>query len=505
MIYNNEGSIYALQTKLEEEPELPELFYENCGVYTQIITKSLGLNRSSDYRDSLYNIFWTNDIEENIEKVYKTNPRNCNITELQDKTEEEYQQNLYRYRCYNYKRVYYIPFSNHDDCMNIIIQNVSFNINTPLFDAENPYIYYPELIMFGKKYNFFNTYFSRHLLEYLKQPIIRWFTNIKTASDESIHYSIISGKDIGQIYFKKDEEITYSSNDDLADIKIQLNIKEEYYFWALENIKNNCDILCSLGVDQFKYMTNFGEKKLFKYEELYPNFKDKYETFIDNYFEEYNFKDNVYKRELLNPPNIVFYLKMSIINYTQPGALSLLLNKLIQMFPDESPISYGVPRFNIRASKNVCFSVGGDNEYKFDKQLVNDKIIPLEYQTIINIANDFDLTRNQYEKLNEYSINISGHSVLKHEQGRYIPNNILSYRNLLTRQYKSFEELFHDNLLFNNELVRFITLKEFLLDNITLFPMSIINKYYPTISNGGKLSRKNGIKNKKKYSHKLQK
>ena len=175
------------------------------------------------------------------------------------------------------------------------------------------------------------------------------------------------------------------------------------------------------------------------------------------------------------------------------------------MFPDESPISNGVPRFNIRASKNVCFSVGGDNEYKFDKQLVNDKIIPLEYQTIINIANDFDLTRNQYEKLNEYSINITGHSVLKYEQERYIPNNILSYRNLLTTQYKSFEELFHDNLLFNNGLVRFITLKEFLLDNITLFPMSIIHRYYPTISNAGKRSRKNGIKNKKKYSHKLQK
>jgi hypothetical protein len=253
-------------------------------------------------------------------------------------------------------------------------------------------------------------------------------------------------------------------------------------------------------------MTNFGEKKLFKYEELYPNFKDKFEKeFIDSNFEEYNFKDNVYKRELLNPPNIVFYLKISIINYTQPGALSLLLNKLIQMFPDESPISYGVPRFNIRANKNVCFSVGGNNESKFDKELVNDKIIPLEYQTIINIANDFDLTRNQYEKLNEYSINISGHSVLKHEQGRYIPNNILSYRNLLTTQYKSFEELFNDGLLFNYGLVRFITLKEFLLDNIRLFPMSIINKYYPTISNGGKLSRKNVIKNKKKYSHKLQK
>jgi hypothetical protein len=381
-------------------------------------------------------------------------------------------------------------------------------MNTPFFDIENPYIYYPDLLLFGKKYNFFNTFFSRHLLEYLKQLIITWFDNIHSLSFKSDQYFFISGNDIGQIYIKRHNVLPISSFQgflisDISDIKIQLNIKEEYYFWAIEKIKNNCDILCSLGVDQFKYMTNFGEIKIFKYEELYPNYKDKHGiNFIDNNFEEYYFKDNIYKRELLNPPNIVFYLKESIIKYTNPGALSLLLNKLVEMFPDHLPISNGVPRFNIRVNKNVCFSIGGNNESKFDKELVNDKSIPLEYQTIINMSNDMELTTDQFDKLNEYSVNISGHHVLKYDQGRYIPNNILSYLNLLTIQYKSFEELFQDSLLFNYGLVKFISLKEFLINNISIFPMSIINKYCPNLQkNGGKKykkSIKNINKNKKK-------
>jgi hypothetical protein len=507
MTYNT-GSIYALQQKLEIEPELPELFYENSGVRTQIITKSLGLNRSSEYKDTLYNIFWTNDNADNIEKIYKTNSNICNMIQLHDKTEEEYQQHLYRYRCYKYKRIYYIPFSSYYDCMNIIQQNVFFKIITPDFDIEKPYIYYPDLLLFGKKYNFFNTYFSRYLLEYLKAPIIEWFDNIPIDIDKIIKYYIIFGKDIGQIYIKRDYELIGLSNydlSDISDIKIQLNIKDEYYFWVLEIIKNNYNILCDLGIDSFKFTTNFGEKKIFKYEELYPNYLDKSEVhFIDEYFDEYNFKDNVYKRELLNAPNIIFYLRKSIINYSEPGSLGKLLDRLIQMFPDHLDISNGVSRFNIKTSKNVCFSIGGDNEYKFDRDLVKDKIIPIEYQTIINIANDFDLTSNQYDKLNEYSINISGHQILKYESGKYLANNILSYRNLLTTQYSSFEELFNDSLLFNNHPIRFITLKQFLLQNIEIFPMSIINRYYPDISYGGKIRIFKKYKNsiKKKYTNK---
>ena len=147
-------------------------------------------------------------------------------------------------------------------------------------------------------------------------------------------------------------------------------------------------------------------------QEFYPNYKDNDEIkFIDEYFEEYIFKDKIYKRELLNGPNIVLYLKDSIVD--TPGSLGLLLNKLIKMFPDDLDISNGVPRFNIRASKNVYFSLGGDNQFKFSKKLIENKKIPLEYKNIIKLADKEKLTEQQFNKLNEYSLYISGHSVLE--------------------------------------------------------------------------------------------
>jgi hypothetical protein len=506
MKYTNPGSIYAIQQKLEEEPELPELYYKDNDALNVITRKSLGLKRSSGYSENLNNIFWTNDIEENIDKVYKTNTNKCNLTEMYDKTQEEYDQNLYRYHCYKYKRVYYIPIATYNDCENIIQQNVSFIVNTPLFNESIPYIYYPELFMFGKKFNFFNTYFSRHLLEYLKKNIINWFNSIEVTDLDPKDYLLITGVDIGQIYVKINKiRLGLPVTDDNSDIKIQLNIKNEYYFWAIENIKKNYMILYELGLDSFKFATNLGEEKIFSNQELYPNYQDESETkFIDLYFEEYNFKDKIYKRELLNPPNIVIYLKTKIRH--EQGGLSLILNKLTQMFPDDLLISDGVSRFNIRFSKNVFFSLGGDNQYKFDKDLVNHKIIPLEYQTIINIANDIELTSAQYNKLNEYSTYISGHEVLKYHNGKYKPNNIISYLNLLPVDYNSFQELFEDNLLFDEGLIRFTPLPEFLLNNDNIFPLSIINRYYPAIRNAGKIesskkhkkSKKNNKKNTKK-------
>ena len=62
MRYINPGSIYAVQQKLEEEPELHELYYKNNDSLNLITRKSLGLKRSFEYNLSLYNIFWTNYI-----------------------------------------------------------------------------------------------------------------------------------------------------------------------------------------------------------------------------------------------------------------------------------------------------------------------------------------------------------------------------------------------------------------------------------------------------------
>jgi len=502
MTYINPGSIYAIQQKLEEEPELPELNYKDNDISYEITRKSLGLKRSFEYKETLYNIFWTNDIEENIDKVFKTNTNKCNLTELHDKSEDEYEQNLYKYYCYKYKRIYYIPITTYNQCQNILEQNVNFIVDTPLFNQSMPYSYYPELFMFGRKFNFFNSYFSRYLLEHLKKNIFKWFDNINVAGLHETEYSLISGADIGQIYVKRNKELMgFSDSDDNSDIKIQLNIKNEYYFWAIENIKKNYKELYELGLDSFKFATNIGEEKIFNNQEFYPDFKDDQQIkFIDEFFEEYNFKDKIYKRELLNPPNIVIYLKTEV---RMEQRLSIILNKLIQMFPDHLFVSNGVPRFNIRAGKNVFFSLGGDNQYKFNKNLVTDKIVPMEYQTIINMSRDYNLTREQFNKLNEYSENLTGHHVLKYEQGRYLENNILSYLNLLPSKYNSFEELFDDSLLFQYRLIPFTTLIQFLLDNDKLFSMSFINRYYPSIRNAGnifffkKKYKKSKINNKK--------
>ena len=507
MTYINPGSIYAIQQKLEEEPELPELYYKDNDISNEITRKSLGLKRSFEVKENLYNIFWTNDVEENINKVFKTNTNKCNLTELHDKSEDEYQQNLYRYYCYKHKRVYYIPITTYSHCQSILEQNVNFIVDTPLFNESMPYTYYPELFMFGRKFNFFNSYFSRHLLEHLKKNIFKWFDNIKVAGLHETEYSLISGTDIGQIYVKRNKELMgFSDIDDNSDVKIQLNIKNEYYFWAIENIKKNYKELYELGLDSFKFASNIGEEKIFSNQEFYPDYKDDEQIkFIDEYFEEYNFKDKIYKRELLNPPNIVIYLKTEV---RIEERVSIILNKLIQMFPDHLLLSYGVPRFNIRAGKNVFFSLGGDNQYKFNKNLVKDKITPMEYQTIINMSKDYNLTREQFNKLNEYSENLTGHHILKYDQGRYLENNILSYLNLLPSKYNSFEELFEDSLLFKYRLIPFTTLIEFLLANDKLFSMSFINRYYPTIRNAGKniyRKNKNSKKNNKKNNKKSKK
>ena len=188
------------------------------------------------------------------------------------------------------------------------------------------------------------------------------------------------------------------------------------------------------------------------------------------YFHEYYFNDEYYKRELLNGPNIVLYLKDSIVD--TPGSLGLLLNKLTQMFPDDLDISNGVPRFNIRASKNVYFSLGGGNQFKFSKKLIENKKIPLEYKNIIKLADKEKLTEQQFNKLNEYSLYISGHSVLELDYSyEYKKNKILSYLLLLPNKYNSFEQLFNDQLLFKDNPRKFITFEDFLSKNRDIFPV----------------------------------
>ena len=172
------------------------------------------------------------------------------------------------------------------------------------------------------------------------------------------------------------------------------------------------------------------------------------------------------------------------------------------MFPDNLDISNGIPRFNIRINNNIFFSLDGDNEFKFDRELLIDKKIPYEYQTIINICNSHLLTEEQCNKLNEYSEYLSGHSLLKFHDGNCIQNNILSYLILLPSNYNSFHELFIDDNLFDYDVleflgnhIKFMTIDEFLIKNYTLFGDEIL-KGIVNFKNAGMNYR---IKSKKRH------
>lgn len=473
----NEGSIDVLQDTLEIEPELFPLSYiDDDGKEIKVITtfKSLRQNDNPLFPSEQPNkfsmsndIYWTDD--KNLEKVFKVYPYSCN-KKFSDNENSEYNLYLYRYNCFKNKRIYFISFDNQDKLFNFLDKNMNCNLITPLFSKYTPYKYSYFIKLCNKDFNFFTTYFSYVMLEYIRSTIYKWFDNIKMYIPfkqrlSKIYYDIsYLSPDIGQIYF-----LRFGDNSVPSDIKIQLNIKDEYFFWTIEYIKHNFEKLYKLGLQSFKFSINLGENKIFKYTEFFPDTTDNETNITDKYFNEYYFNDEYYKRELLNGPNIVLYLKDSILD--TPGSFGLLLDKLTKMFPDDLDISNGVPRFNIRASKNVYFSLGGGNQFKFSKKLIENKKIPLEYQNIINFADKMNLTEQQFNKLNEYSLYISGHSVLKLDYDRYIKNNILSYLLLLPNSYNSFEQLFNDQLLFKDYLRKFITFEDFLSKNRDIFPV----------------------------------
>jgi hypothetical protein len=405
---------------------------------------------------------------------------------------------MYLIRCALNKRIYYIEIDRNNPIKKILSENMICDISTPDFDKKLPYQFTYNIHFYGKLFNYFNTYFSIFIYIHIRDYIIKWFNSIPI--DPQLKTFINYGDDVSQIYYIKKSLHTINS----SVIKIQLNIKEEYFFWAIESIKRNFKILCDLGVDRYKFMSSLVMLKIFKNEEYYPNYFDsKTKIPIDEYFNNYTFLETIYKRELLIAPNIVLYMDKSV---EKDGKLGMILNELCNMFPDELNISNGVPRFNIRINNNIFFSLDGDNEYKFDRELLLDKIIPHEYQTIINISKLHMLTAQQCDKLNEYSEYLSGHSLLNFEDGRCIQNNILSFLILLPTKYKSFYELFNDTNLFDNDAlqimgnnIKFLSIEEFLIKNYSIFGDEIL-KDFITIRSAGMNYR---MKSKKKQNKKI--
>lgn len=493
MISINKGSTDVYQKQLEIEPPLEVIYDKQNNV---IKTSSGRLKPLFDKTDSKY-IYWTRDMTDTMDTNYTSRPTECNVKVFKDKSYAEYLENMYLIRCALNKRIYYIEIDRNNPIKKILLENMTCDITTPDFHEMHPYEFIYNIHFYGKLFNYFNTYFSSFIYIHIRDYIIKWFNSIPV--DPKFNTFIKYGDDISQIYNIKNNLQTTNS----SDIKIQLNIKEEYFFWAIESIKRNFKILCDLGVNRYKFMSSLVMLKIFKNEEYYPNYFDsKTKIPIDEYFYQYTFLDNSYKRELLNAPNIVFYMDDIV---EKEGKLGMVLNQLCNMFPDNLNISNGIPRFNIRINNNIFFSLDGDNEFKFDRELLLDKIMPYEYQTIINISKLHMLTEQQCNKLNEYGEYLSGHTLLKFEEGRCIPNNILTFLIILPTNYKSFYELFNDTNLFDYDAlqilgnnINFLSIEQFLINNYNMFGDEILKDFVNFRSAGMNYK----IKNKKKLSKK---
>ena len=290
MISENKGSTDVYQSKLEMESPLEVLRDKQNNIIKTSHTKL----RPLFDKTYLPYIYWTRDMTNTLDSNYNTKPDECNLKVFKDRTPEEYLQNMYIYRCSLDKLIYYIKVNGYIEVKKLLSENMICDITTPEFHQNNPYQFIYYIQFYGKSFNYYNTYFSRFIYEYIRDYIVIWFNSIPIA--KNLKAKIIYGDDVSQIYYQKNNINKINS----SAMKIQLNIKDEYFFWAVETIKRNFKKLCHLGIYRFKFMSSLVMLKILKNEEFYPNFYDrkKMKT-VDEYFFEYMFLDKVYKRESL--------------------------------------------------------------------------------------------------------------------------------------------------------------------------------------------------------------
>jgi hypothetical protein len=407
---------YSKQKKLEEEGEIPELKYEGVDIRKNIIINIM--RRPKDF-----SLFWTDDNQESIEKFYNPEKKKCNSSVYKDISSTEYCENNYLFNCFLYRRGYKIIFDTEDK-LNKFLESVESIVETPHFDETKPYpfIYYVKIL--GKDFNSFNVYFSFFLQIKIFQSLCLWSNNLLKKYQNVSDYFGENAADPTNRWSQIATQPQYSN----SDIKLQMCIKDEYLFWVIENLTKNLDELKSCGLNCFKFFTP-SNYKFKRAAEFFPDHKP------NERMDSFHINCKVYKRELLTAPNIVLYIS----RYEQN--MNKLVNKLKSLFPDNLDITDGFPRFNIRLTKNIFFSVGGDNNPKFSLRSVDVNNIPLEYKYIIDKHDKVDI--NKCKKLNEYSKYLTDHDILILNGGRYVLNNIISYYSIISPS-TSFKEVFNN-------------------------------------------------------------
>lgn len=384
---------YASQEVLEREMSIPldgydkekgaiKITYNNCFKITESII-------NSEFRNPL--VCWTNDEPDSLLKIgYPDKFANellCNthLNARDKETDKDGNRIYYKYSCYNYYKMVYrtslneTPFTSFD-----------FTVNTPDYTT-TPYEYIHYINVLGRRMNSFNMYLSSRLVKNLENNILTW-TKSKSGS---VSFSPVNSTQLITAP-------TPGKRIPLSDVKIQMCVSPNYLYWVIETLIRHNDELCAHGMERFKFMYLVGDFILNSVTEIYPDAEDK--KGIDTYGDSLQ-----YRREVLNSPNVVFYLK-------DKAHVKKIADILCGLFPEKYLLSLGVPRFNMRLNRNVYISFGGNNEGKFN---LNELYVPKEYARILETKNPV---------YNELSHMFSGHTLM-HYNGN--ENNIQSYKKLI--------------------------------------------------------------------------
>ena len=378
---------YARQQVLKRERSIPLDGYMKDHV-TTTYDHALKIDKEIEDADRSKpepQVFWSNDEPDSLFKIgYPDKYANqlvCNenLNEDDDLTDKDGNNLYYTYNCFNwYKLLYKANLKKSSRFFN-------FTLNTPEYTPDPyEYVYYIEIL--GRRMNSFNMYLSSRLAKFLEQNIVAWAAK-RGVAFESLHSTqLVTVSD-------KKKKIPLSS------VKIQMSVHPKYFYWVVETLIRNYDRLNLLGMEGFKFLYLIGEFKLNLPAEVYPNPEEG--VGIDTY--------GKYRRELLNPPNVVFYLRDN-------ANIKKIADTLCRLFPEKYDLAFGVPRFNMRLNRNVYISFGGNNETKFN---MTELFTPKEYERILETKNPF---------YNDLSEKFSGHTLMLHN-GR--ENNIQSYKKLI--------------------------------------------------------------------------
>jgi hypothetical protein len=341
------GTTYAKQAVLVVETAIPELKIGNDPI--KIIHVACEMADSTQRsRPIIDEVYWTHDAADSLDKVGinvnwpKTWTCNAHLNKTDDPTKWQ------TYNCFFYKKCYVV---NHPD-----YAQIDFTLQPPYTPEPSEYVHMGEL--FGYRKNLFNMYLSYVLVVQLERYIFQWLSTIPV---ENGALKAIRNF-LGQII------VINNISDQEHTVKLQMSVRPEYLYWVVETLARNNSRLLQLGLLNFKFLFLVGESKLRDNMELFPPLTpgDEVDT--------YTHQGSTYKRELLKMPNIVFYLKSGIV-------VKDLVDALRALFPDKYDISTGdVPRFNMRLTNHLFFSVGGGNQFKYGSQA---DYCPAEYELIL--------------------------------------------------------------------------------------------------------------------------